>query len=729
MVSMKATLEKIIYYNEENNYLVARCSLSENEDKTFTIVGNIVNPCPGILLEIKGEWSTHPRYGKQFKVKSYIKIQPATRKGIERYLGSGIIEKIGPGIAAKIVKHFGEDSLKIIEENPDRLEEVEGIGSRRKENILSAWEKQKKTKQVMLYLYSLGIGPSTVNKIYATYGDGAPQKIQENPYCLIQDIFGIGFKKADSIATDIGIKKDSFQRIKAGIYHTLIQSTDQGHAFLPYDEIKRKAAELLGIDGALVEKTILSLREKREIVVEDNAVYHPDLYLAEMEVADKLGRFLKNGKNTLPLEWEKTLNLLEGKQKIKLSLSQKKAIKTALTEKLMVLTGGPGTGKTTTLKSIVLLFEEFGFKVLLAAPTGRAAKRLSQATERNASTIHRLLGFVPGQGFIKNEKNRLRVDLLVIDEVSMVDITLMRALLKALPSSCRLILVGDADQLPAVGPGNLLQDIIQSGVVSVVKLEEIFRQAKKSLIVVNAHRINNGKFPYLPYFSSLQNNLNNVEERDFYFLEETNPEKAEEKVVNLYCEKIPEKFGFDPFSEIQVISPLYKGKAGVTRLNKILQKILNPKGHFLLRGQTVFRVGDKVMQLKNNYEKEVFNGDIGIIEQVNSGKEEILVRFPEKSAVYRGQELNQLTLSYAVSVHKSQGSEYPAIIMPIIISHYIMLQRNLLYTALTRAKKLAILVGEKKALFIAIKHNKAIKRYTKLAERLAKKARENIDIR
>lgn len=729
MVSMKATLEKIIYYNEENNYLVARCSLSENEDKTFTIVGNIVNPCPGILLEIKGEWLTHPRYGKQFKVKSYIKIQPATRKGIERYLGSGIIEKIGPGIAAKIVKHFGEDSLKIIEENPDRLEEVEGIGSRRKENILSAWEKQKKTKQVMLYLYSLGIGPSTVNKIYATYGDEAPQKIQENPYCLIQDIFGIGFKKADSIATDIGVKKDSFQRIKAGIYHTLIQSTDQGHAFLPYDEIKRKAAELLGIDDALVEKTILSLREKREIVVEDNAVYHPDLYLAEMEVADKLGRFLKNGKNTLPLEWEKTLNLLEGKQKIKLSLSQKKAIKTALTEKLMVLTGGPGTGKTTTLKSIVLLFEEFGFKVLLAAPTGRAAKRLSQATERNASTIHRLLGFVPGQGFIKNEKNRLRVDLLVIDEVSMVDITLMRALLKALPPSCRLILVGDADQLPAVGPGNLLQDIIQSGVVSVVKLEEIFRQAKKSLIVVNAHRINNGKFPYLPYFSSLQNNLNNVEERDFYFLEETNPEKAEEKVVNLYSKEIPEKFGFDPFSEIQVISPLYKGKAGVTRLNKILQKILNPKGHFLLRGQTVFRVGDKVMQLKNNYEKEVFNGDIGIIEQVNSGKEEILVRFPEKSAVYRGQELNQLTLSYAVSVHKSQGSEYPAIIMPIIISHYIMLQRNLLYTALTRAKKLAILVGEKKALFIAIKNNKAIKRYTKLAERLAKKARENIDIR
>jgi len=718
MVSMKATLEKIIYYNEQNNYLVARCSLPEREDEIFTIVGNVANPAPGTLLQIEGEWSVHPKYGRQFKLTSYIKIQPVTEKGIEKYLGSGIIEKIGPGIAARIVKHFGQDSLRIIEKNPDRLEEVEGIGSKRKENIISAWKKQKRANEVMLYLYSLGIGPSTVGKIYATYGDEAPQKIQENPYCLIEDVFGIGFKKADSIAKDVGIKKEAFPRIKAGIHHTLIQSTEQGHTFLPFEEIKEKSARLLEVEEELIEKTILSLQERRHLIVEDDAVYHPSLYSAEVEVATRLTSLLRKEKDALPLGWENMIDLLEERQKMKLSSGQKRAIKTALTEKLMVLTGGPGTGKTTTVKSIVLLFEEFGFKVLLAAPTGRAAKRLSQATGKEASTIHRLLGFVPGQGFTRNEKNKLRADVVIVDEVSMIDIMLMSALLKALPSSCRLILVGDADQLPAVGPGNLLQDIIQSGLVSVVKLEEIFRQAKKSLIVVNAHRVNKGNFPYLIPFPR---DLKYLGEKDFYFLQESDAAKAETIIVNLYCKKVPEKFGFDPFCDIQVISPLYKGKAGVTRLNRILQEILNPKGPYLLRGQTVLRVGDKVMQLKNNYEKEVFNGDIGIIEEVDREKETIRVKFPEKSVIYQGQDLSQLTLSYAVSVHKSQGSEYPAIIVPILTSHYIMLQRNLLYTALTRAKKLAILIGDKKALAIAIKNNKVAKRYTKLIERLNKK--------
>ena len=721
MPSMKATLEKIIYYNQENNYLVAKCSLCENETETFTVVGNVVNPEPGTVLKIEGEWSVHPKYGRQFKIQSYVKLYPVTEKGIEKYLGSGIIEKIGPGIAARIVKHFGKESLKIIEESPEKLEEVEGIGSKRKENILSAWRKQKKTKEVMLYLYSLGIGPSTVNKIYATYGDDAPQKIQENPYCLMDDIFGIGFKKADSIAKDMGIKKDSLERIKAGIHHILIQSTDQGHIFLPYEEIKEKASSLLDVEKEKIEKALSYLQEKKEIIIEDGAVYHPELYFAEVEVAENLKKFLKKEKESLPLGWELMINLVEEREKIKLSPAQKEAVKTALQEKLMVLTGGPGTGKTTTLKLVVLLFEELGFKTLLAAPTGRAAKRLSQATEKEASTIHRLLQFVPGQGFIKNEKNKLRADLIVIDEVSMVDIILMRALLRALPPSCRLILVGDADQLPAVGPGNVLQDIIASGAASVVKLDEIFRQAKRSLIVVNAHRINKGEFPYLYY---PKKEISSFEGKDFYFLEESDKEKVEKIIVELYCRKIPEKFGFDPFSEIQVISPLYKGTAGVTRLNRILQGILNPEGRHLLRGQTLFRVGDKVMQLKNNYEKEVFNGDIGRIEEIDQEKETVTVKFPDKSVTYQGYELNQLTLSYAVSVHKSQGSEYPAIIMPVIVSHYIMLQRNLLYTALTRAKKLAILIGEKRALFIAIKNDKAIKRYTKLAERIAEKKRE-----
>lgn len=718
MHSMRASLERIIYYNEEDNYLVARCSLLEG-NKLFTVVGNVAHPAPGMLLQIKGEWSVHPKYGKQFRLHSYTRIQPATKKGIEKYLGSGIIEKIGPGLAARIVKHFGQNSLKIIETNPERLEEIDGIGSKRKGNILSAWTKQKKTKNVMLYLHSLGIGPSTVNKIYSTYQDEAPRKIQENPYRLAEEIFGIGFKKADSIARDTGIKKDSPLRIKAGIHHILLQSTEQGHIFLPSEQVKEKTAKLLQIEKSLVEKNLASLQKKAELISEDGACYHPHLYSAEVGVAKKLGRIIKGRRDSLPLGWENMIDVLEKKQKIKLSCGQKEAIKTAICEKLTVLTGGPGTGKTTTLKSIVLLFEQFDLKVSLAAPTGRAAKRLSQATGRKASTIHRLLGFSPGQGFTRNEKNKLRADVVIVDEVSMVDILLMRSLLKALPSSCRLILVGDADQLPAVGPGNLLQDIIQSKVVSAVKLEEIFRQAKKSLIVVNAHRINRGDFPYL---NPLRVNAGDLgEQKDFYFLEETDRARVERIMINLYCRRVPRKFDFDPFTDIQIISPLYKGVAGVNRLNKILQKILNPKGISIIRGQTVFKVGDKVMQLKNNYEKDVFNGDIGVVENINPDEGMMLVSFPEKRVLYQQQDLTQLTLAYAVSVHKSQGSEYPVIIMPIITSHYIMLQRNLLYTALTRAKKLAIFIGEKKALAIAIKNDKVAKRYTKLAERLSEK--------
>lgn len=722
MQTIKATLEKIVYYNEENNYLVARCSFCEPQKGSFTIVGNLNNPTPGVVLEIQGEWSFHPKYGKQFKIQSCTRIPPTTPRGIEKYLGSGIIEKIGPGMAARIVKHFGQQTLNIIEKNPDKLEEVEGIGPRRKESIISALKKQKKTKEVMLYLYSLGIGSSTANKIYNTYKDEAPQKIQENPYRLIEDIFGIGFKTADSIARDIGIEKESPLRIKAGIHHILLQSTEKGHTFLPYFELKEKVAKLLEVEEKLVENAITSLRQRKEVIVEDESIYHPKFYLAEIEVAKKLRGLINSGNKTLPLEWENMVNWLEKSQGIKLSPDQKMAIKKAITDKVMVLTGGPGTGKTTTVKSIVHLFEQLGLKVLLAAPTGRAAKRLSEATEKQASTIHRLLGFVPGQGFTKNEKNKLRADVVIVDEVSMIDLLLMNALLKALPLSCRLILVGDADQLPAIGAGNVLQDIIRSMAVSVVRLEEIFRQAKTSLIVVNAHRINKGEFPYLPRWEIADKY---TDKKDFYFLNELDSTKAEQIIVNLCCREIPEKFGFDPFKDIQIISPLYRGYAGVNRLNSILQKILNPERAFLSRGQIVFKIGDKVMQLKNNYEKEVFNGDIGKITRINKKEDIIEVEFPEKRVIYQGQDINQITLAYAISVHKSQGTEYPVILMPLFTSHYLMLQRNLLYTALTRAKRLAIIVGEKKALAIAIKNDKMARRYTKLKQRIASIAGEN----
>jgi len=719
MQTLKVTLEKIVYYNEENGYLVARCSSSQYQRGLFTLVGNVTQPTPGTILQIRGEWSVHPKYGRQFKLHSYTKIPPTTPKGIEKYLGSGIIEKIGPGMAARIVKHFGSDTLRIIEKNPERLEEVEGIGPRRKANILSAWDRQKKVKEIMLYLHSLGISPATANKIYVIYGEEAPQKIQENPYRLAEDIFGIGFKTADSIAREMGIEKDSPLRIKAGIYHVLIQSAEEGHTFLPLREIKEKAVKLLQVEEKSIEEVISHLHQKKEVIVEKEAVYHPLFHLAEVGVAERLSKLIATGEETLPLGWENMIDWLEKKQGLKLSSGQRRAIQTAVTKKVMVLTGGPGTGKTTTLKSIVLLFEEFGLRTLLAAPTGRAAKRLSQATGKDASTIHRLLGFVPGQGFARNQKNRLRADAVIVDEVSMMDLLLMNALLKALPYSCRLILVGDADQLPAIGAGNVLQDIIQSGVVSVVKLEEIFRQAKKSLIVVNAHRINKGKFPYLGY----------SEKRDFYFLQESDPARVESMIVNLCCRKIPVKFGFDPFQDIQVLSPLYRGLAGVNRLNSILQEMLNPEGPFLRRGQMIFRVGDKVMQLRNNYEKEVFNGDIGTILEVDPREEMVKVEFSEKSVLYQGQDLAQLTLAYAVSVHKSQGSEYPVILMPLLTSHYLMLQRNLLYTALTRAKKLAIFIGEKRALAIAVKNNKVVRRYTKLAKRLKQGRGEGDKIR
>ena len=584
MQTLKATVEKIIYYNEESGYLVAKCS-SDSREGFFTIVGNVADPTPGLTLQIKGEWLIHPKYGKQFKLQSYTKLPPTTKEGIEKYLGSGIIEKIGPGISARIVRHFGKDTLKVIEENPDRLEEVEGIGPKRKQNILSGWEKQKKAKQIMLYLYSLGIGSSAATKIYKTYGEEAFEKIQENPYRLAEDIFGVGFKTADAIARNLGVKKDSPLRIKAGIDYILVQSAEQGHTYLPPEELKKKVIKLLDVEEELLDEVISTLQQEKKIIVENGAVYHPSLYSAEVGVADKLSRLVSKAKESLPLGWKNMIDWVEKKQKMKLSSEQRKAVETAIFEKVMVLTGGPGTGKTTTLKSIVLLFEEFGLKTFLAAPTGRAAKRLSQATDRDASTIHRLLGYVPGQGFMKNQKNKLKADAVIVDEVSMIDLILMNSLLKALPSHCRLILVGDADQLPSIGAGNVLKDIIQSGVISVVKLEEIFRQARKSLIVVNAHRVNKGEFPYLPPSGG----------KDFYFLQESDPTKVEAIIVNLCCKELTRKFGFDPFQDIQVVSPLYKGAVGVERLNNILQKRLNPDGPSLLRGNTVFRVGDKVM--------------------------------------------------------------------------------------------------------------------------------------
>jgi exodeoxyribonuclease V alpha subunit len=708
MEKTEITIERIVYYNQQNDYLVARFSSSQHPGRLLTLVGNVAEASPGQAFQIEGWWVSHPKYGRQFKIKTYKKLTPITIEGIKKYLGSGTIKGIGPVTAHRIVEYFGKDSLEIIEKSPEKLEEVQGIGAKRKERIISSFREQEKIKEVMVFLHSYGVSSLFATKIYKAYGDETIEKVRENPYQLIEDIFGIGFKTADSIAANLGIKENSILRTKAGIRYVLTESAGEGHTFLPRDVLEDKAAKVLNVDTEVIKIALQILDKENKVVIQNSAVYFPPFYYAEKGAARKITDLLKTKGKTFNLSWGKLSSWLKKKQRIILAAEQMEAVKTALTEKMMILTGGPGTGKTTTLRSIVLILQELKVRVSLAAPTGRAAKRLSEATGKKASTLHRLLEFAPEKGFGRNENRKLTAEFLIVDETSMMDLLLMYALLRALQPSCRLILVGDSDQLPAVGAGNVLKDIIHSNRIKTVKLTHIFRQARKSLVVVNAHRINQGDFPY----------LKGPPERDFYFLVRQEPEEVREKILNLCKKKIPQHFGLNPIEDIQVISPLYKGAAGVDRLNRDLQNVLNPNSFFLFWGGTKFGVGDKVMQLRNNYQKEVFNGDIGRISNIDSDEEKLWVRFPEKEVLYERTDIAEICLAYAISVHKSQGSEYPAIVMPVLTSHYIMLQRNLLYTALTRARKLAILIGQTKALAIAVKNNKVAKRYTKLAERL-----------
>ncbi|MCD6471683.1 ATP-dependent RecD-like DNA helicase [Candidatus Aerophobetes bacterium] len=708
MEKIEITIERIVYYNPKNDYLVARFSSLRYPGRLLTLVGNIAEASSGQALQIEGWWVGHPKYGKQFKINTYKKLTPITIEGIKKYLGSGMIKGVGPVTADRIVGHFGKDSLEIIEKSPKRLEEVPGIGPKRKEKITSSLREQEKIKEIMVFLHSYGVSSLFAVKIYKAYGEETIEKLRENPYQLVEDIFGIGFKTADSIAANLGIKETSLLRIKAGIRYVLTDSAGEGHIFLPRDVLKEKASKVLNVDVEAIKIAIQSLVKENKVITEDDAVYFPPFYYAEKGTARKIAELLKTKGKAFNISWEKLTNWLKKKQGIILTIEQMEAVKTALTEKIMVLTGGPGTGKTTTLRSIVLILQQLKIKASLAAPTGRAAKRLSEATGERASTLHKLLEFAPEKGFGRNEKRKLAAEFLIVDETSMMDILLMYAFLRALQPSCRLILVGDYDQLPAVGAGNVLKDIISSDRIKTVKLTHIFRQARKSLIVVNAHRINQGKFPY----------LRGSPKRDFYFLVKEEPEEVREKILNLCKKEIPRYFGLDPIEDVQVISPLYRGVVGVDRLNQDLQNVFNLNSHFLSWGRTKFKIGDKVMQLRNNYQKEVFNGDIGRISNIDSSEERLWVRFSEKEVLYEGADIAEICLAYAISVHKSQGSEYPAIVMPVITSHYIMLQRNLLYTALTRAKKLAILIGQTKALAIAVKNNKIAKRYTKLAARL-----------
>jgi exodeoxyribonuclease V alpha subunit len=721
LIELQGQLERITYHNEDNHYTIAKVKVQGRRD-LVTVVGTFITLSPGEIFRLTGTWEQHPKYGEQFKVASYESVVPATVKGIERYLGSGLIKGIGPVMAKRLVQKFGEETLLVIETTPERLQEVDGIGSGRIEMIKKAWDEQKEVRDVMLFLQGHEVSSSYAAKIYRQYGKDSVRVVRDNPYRLARDIFGIGFLTADRIAEKLGVPRDSSIRVEAGILYVLGQLAGDGHVFYPFMPLTQECEKILGVGEDIIHHAIGKLAAEKMIIVEeplddagggDRAVYLTEFLISEQGTANKLKEIAAAQTDIPRFDSEAAIQTAQDELGITLALNQLKAVKEALQRKVLVITGGPGTGKTTIVKAIINICARYGRSAALAAPTGRAAKRLSGASGHDAKTIHRLLEFSPKQGgFRRNEGFPLEADMVIIDEASMIDSELMHHLLRAVPRNATLILVGDVDQLPSVGAGNVLRDIISSQCIATIRLDEIFRQSGESLIIVNAHKVNHGEFPVLStHGETLQ---------DFYFIDQDDPEEVCKMILNMCLEKIPGKFRFDPINDIQVLAPMHRGIAGAANLNVELQKHLNLSADQLLRGSTAFKRGDKVMQIRNNYDKDVFNGDIGRISSIDREEHEVAVDYEGKRVSYDFTELDELVLAYAVSVHKSQGSEYPAVVMPILTQHYMMLQRNLLYTAITRGKKLVVLIGTKKALGIAIRNNKQQMRYTRLKERLKK---------
>jgi exodeoxyribonuclease V alpha subunit len=722
-VSLKGQIERITYTNDENGYTVAKVKVSGRKD-LVTVVGTLLIPIPGEVIEMKGNWMNHPRYGEQFKVEHYKSLVPASVYGIEKYLGSGLIKGIGPIMAGRIVKKFGEETLEVIENEIEKLAEVDGIGKKRIEMVKKAWEDQKEIREVMIFLQAHGVGSGYATKIFKQYGSRSIQVVKENPYRLATDIFGIGFISADRIAEKLGFARDSELRAEAGILYVLHQLADEGHVYYPYEPLVKKCQEILGVDREVIVKALGAIAAAKMIVIEDlkediedfgekdKAVYLAKFHLSETSIVTRMKTLIKSPKSIRKIDSDKAIDWVQKQLAITLAKRQMEAIKCAAEDKVMVITGGPGTGKTTIINAILKIFSKLRVKIMLAAPTGRAAKRMSEATGHEAKTIHRMLEYsIRKGGFQKNEQRPLDCDLLIVDEASMIDTILMHHLLKAIPPGATFILVGDVNQLPSVGAGNVLKDIIASGKMQVAELNEIFRQAKESLIIVNAHKINNGLLP------SLKSSGQKLD--DFYFIEQEDPEEVLKIILELTKERIPRRFGFDPVDDIQVLTPMHKGVVGAGNLNVELQKVLNPVENGVLRGGFSFRVSDKVMQVKNNYDKEVFNGDIGRITSIDPEHQEITISFDGRDIPYAYTDLDEIVLAYAVSVHKSQGSEYPAVVMPILTQHYVLLQRNLVYTAVTRGRQLVVMVGTMKALAIGVNNDKTRKRYTYLRHRLS----------
>ena len=717
LVRLSGQIERVTYTNPENGYTIAKVKVYGRQD-LVAVVGAIVDPQPGAILKMAGEWTTHPRFGEQFKVVFYETAVPATVYGIEKYLGSGLIKGIGPVMAKRIVKIFGEKTLDVIEQEPDRLVEVPGIGRGRIGMIKQTWAEQKDIREVMVFLQSQGVSSGYASKIYKAYGKDSIAVVKENPYRLAYDIWGIGFLTADRIAEKLGFAKDSPLRAQAGLLYALHELADEGHVFSPTEKLLETAAKLLQIENEpLLRSALGQLAAERRVVVEPvplrgqevEATYIAGYNLAEKKAASRLLSLARAKASLREVKVDAAIAWAEQKSGLTLADRQREAVACALRGKVMVITGGPGTGKTTILKAILGIYGAISRRILLAAPTGRAAKRMSEATGLEARTIHRLLAFdVRNMRFKMDEKNPLDCDLLVLDEVSMVDLLLFHHLLKAVPRGAKLLLVGDADQLPSVGAGQVLQDVIDSGAVPVVRLNEIFRQARQSAIVTGAHRIIQGQVPF----------FDNKPSSDMFFIEKAEPEDVLETIISLAKTRLPRSYGLDPLADIQVLAPMNRGSVGTAKLNEALQQALNPHGTQVARGMHAFRVGDKVMQIRNDYDREVYNGDIGLVRAIDAEAQELTVEIDGRDVVYAFTDLDELVLAYAVTIHKSQGAEYPAVIIPVTTQHYVMLQRKLVYTGVTRGKKLVVLVGTKKALAMAVRNNRSVRRYSALAERL-----------
>ncbi|WP_461210519.1 SF1B family DNA helicase RecD2 [Desulfocurvus sp. DL9XJH121] len=748
--TLKAEVRSITFQNSENGWTVARV-VADGEPGLVTVVGVMPQVQPGERLEISGQWKEHPKFGRQLEVHVCQQLMPATENGIRRYLASGMVRGVGKVLAGRLVEAFGTEVLDILDTDPDRLLSVEGVGRKKLALIKESWDEQHEVRNLMLFLQSHDVPPTYAARIFQRYGGGAVNKLKDNPYELAYEIRGVGFRTADNMALRLGFSPDAPQRVEAAVIYSLFTASERGHLFLPQERLTPDTLELLagargpapaqngaygpepdsdfapeewgepedqgGVGRPEVLAAVRSLEERKRVIVEDlpeqdvrDAVYLMHFYRQEREIASRLYHLIEH---PAPMDIAKIRSVmprLESEDRIELSPEQREAVLGGCENKVFVITGGPGTGKTTITRILVKTLDEMRFKIKLAAPTGRAAKRMSEATGYPASTLHRLLQYSPDGGFAKCEDDKLKADAVVVDEASMLDVGLFLSLLRALPLTCRLILIGDVNQLPSVGPGNVLADVIESGTVPSAVLTRIYRQARESLIVVNAHRINSGQVPENPDPPRPDD--------DFFWVQRSSVEDIQAYILDLVTRRIPSAYGLDPRKDIQVLTPIHKGDLGTKVLNALLQERINPTGPEIRRGDTVYRRGDRVLQLKNDYDKDVFNGDLGWIEDVDPSEGEVLVDFDGRSVTYESFELDELAPAYAISVHKSQGSEYPAVVMPVVTQHYVMLERNLIYTGLTRARKLAVMIGPPRAMHIGLGRKDSRKRFTHLRYRL-----------